>query len=122
MTPKTSGNTPQYKITVIPVNDEGSRFYLEKYKPFRLASLQQDPQAFGSTYERELAFDEETWLSRIKNPLATTFVAVRADNSSNQIVASTALIGPLPSTTAITTTTTSNNPASNPYQVILREQ
>ncbi|KAI1351179.1 hypothetical protein F5Y01DRAFT_130479 [Xylaria sp. FL0043] len=101
-----TSDTSKYKILVIPADEEGCRFYLEQYKPFRLASLQQDAQAFGSTYAREIAFDEETWLGRIKNPLATTFVAVQADN--NQVVASTSLIGPLPNT----------SPASNPYQIV----
>ncbi|KAI0508544.1 hypothetical protein F5B22DRAFT_391143 [Xylaria bambusicola] len=106
MAADTNESASQYKIIVIPVDDDGCRFYLEQYRPFRLASLQQDPQAFGSTYEREIAFDEETWLGRIKNPLAKTFVAVRTH--SNQIVASTSLIGPLPNATV----------SSNPYQVI----
>ena len=44
MATDTSDSTPEYKITVIPVDDDGCRFYLEKYKPFRLASLQYDAQ------------------------------------------------------------------------------
>ncbi|KAI0815610.1 hypothetical protein GGR55DRAFT_353406 [Xylaria sp. FL0064] len=101
-----TGDASKYKILVIPADEEGCRFYLEQHKPFRLASLQQDAHAFGSTYAREIAFDEETWLGRIKNPLATTFVAVQSD--SNQVVASASLIGPLPNT----------SPASNPYQIV----
>ncbi|KAI0966929.1 hypothetical protein F4678DRAFT_262614 [Xylaria arbuscula] len=104
-----TSDTSEYKVVVIPADDEGCRFYLEQYKPFRLASLQRDAHAFGSTYAREIAFDDEAWLGRIRNPLATTFVAVRCDDSNNQeVVASTSLIGPLPNT----------SPASNPYQVI----
>ncbi|KAI0109555.1 hypothetical protein GGR51DRAFT_511935 [Nemania sp. FL0031] len=97
----------RFKIIVIPANEEGCRFYLEQCKPFRLASLQQDPHAFGSTYKREIAFDDEAWLSRINNPSATTYVAVQSDD--NRVVASTSLIGPLPK----------SSPVSNPYQLVV---
>ncbi len=43
MAADTSGR-PKYKIVVIPADENGCRFYLEQYKPFRLASLQQDAQ------------------------------------------------------------------------------
>ncbi|KAI0409071.1 acyl-CoA N-acyltransferase [Xylaria palmicola] len=98
--------TSKFKIVVIPADEEGCRFYLEHYKPFRLASLQRDAHAFGSTYAREIAFDDEAWLGRIKNPLATTFVALQRDD--DRVVASTALIGPLPS----------GGPPGNPYQAV----
>ncbi len=35
------------------------------YRSIRLASLQTNPEAFGSTYEREAAFDEATWRARL---------------------------------------------------------
>jgi RimJ/RimL family protein N-acetyltransferase len=38
---------------------------LELYRRLRLAALQTDPGAFGSNYEREVAFDDATWLSRM---------------------------------------------------------
>lgn len=99
-------DTTKFKIVTVPADENGCRFYLEQYKPFRLASLQRDAHAFGSTYAREIAFDDEAWLGRIRNPLATTFVVVQLDD--NQVVASTSLIGPLPNAT----------PASNPYQIV----
>ncbi|KAK3077236.1 hypothetical protein LTS18_010850 [Coniosporium uncinatum] len=52
-------------------------------KEFRLRSVQLAPNNFGSTYEHELAFDDEMWASRLRNPLATTFVAVSADCDTN---------------------------------------
>lgn len=33
----------EFKIKVIPSDEDGCCFYLERYKPFRLASLKQDP-------------------------------------------------------------------------------
>ena len=35
------------------------------YRAIRLAALRTDPGAFGSTYEREAAFDEATWRARV---------------------------------------------------------
>lgn len=35
----------------------------QAWREIRLRSLAQDPDAFGSTYEREAAFDETTWRS-----------------------------------------------------------
>ncbi|KAI8629239.1 hypothetical protein F5Y19DRAFT_94624 [Xylariaceae sp. FL1651] len=99
-------DTSEFKIEVIPANEQGCRFYLERYKPFRLAALQYDADAFGSTYAREINFDDDAWLGRIKNPSAKTFVALRS--SDDEVVASTSLIGPLPNT----------GPASNPYHVL----
>lgn len=33
----------EWRIELIPPDEEGSRFYLDYYKPFRLAALEQDP-------------------------------------------------------------------------------
>ncbi|KAI1265646.1 hypothetical protein F5Y18DRAFT_385180 [Xylariaceae sp. FL1019] len=99
-------DTDAFQIQVIPPDEQGCRFCIEKYKPFRLTALREDPDAFGSTYARELEFDDEAWLGRIKNPSAMTFVAVRVHD--DQVVASTSLIGPLPS----------EGPVSNPYQTV----
>lgn len=50
---------------------------VEYYKTLRLRGLQQEPEAFLSTYEEESQFPDETWAQRVKNPSAKTFVAVR---------------------------------------------
>ncbi|KAI1763425.1 hypothetical protein GGR53DRAFT_366869 [Hypoxylon sp. FL1150] len=94
----------EWGIELVVADDEGSRFYLDQYKPFRLAALKQDPDAFGSTYEREINFTDTDWLGRIKNPLAKTFVAVNPHDK--RVLAATSLIGPL----------SNAGPASNPSQ------
>jgi GNAT superfamily N-acetyltransferase len=43
----------------------------------RLAALDEAPYAFGSTYEREVTFDENDWLGRLKR--AAYFVAFDLD-------------------------------------------
>ena len=37
----------------------------ERWRAIRLRSLQQDPNAFGSTYAREIAHTEDEWRSRL---------------------------------------------------------
>lgn len=39
----------------------------EKYKKIRLEALQENPEAFGSSYEKEIAFPDETWQERCGN-------------------------------------------------------
>lgn len=38
---------------------------VDLYRPIRLRALSTDPGSFGSTYERESAFDDATWRSRL---------------------------------------------------------
>ncbi|CAI6094727.1 unnamed protein product [Clonostachys chloroleuca] len=49
---------------------------IERYKAFRLLSLKQSPESFSSSYEREIAFPDETWIKRVSGPLSTNIVAV----------------------------------------------
>jgi GNAT superfamily N-acetyltransferase len=49
---------------------------VERYRTTRLTALQLDPDAFGSTYAREIQFTDEIWLSRLLNPLSKTLVSV----------------------------------------------
>jgi ribosomal protein S18 acetylase RimI-like enzyme len=44
----------------------------------RLEALQESPSAFGSTFERELGFDEATWRSRLET--SAFFVAESGDD------------------------------------------
>ncbi|KAJ1333027.1 GNAT family N-acetyltransferase [Microdochium nivale] len=85
----------------LSISEDDTRFYLGWLKPFRLAALQHDPDAFSSTYAREVAFSDQDWLDRLRNPLATTFVAVDAQDDSSysaqSIVGSVTLFGPVPS-------------------------
>lgn len=38
---------------------------LDLYRSIRLRALRTDPAAFGSSFERERAFDDATWLARL---------------------------------------------------------
>jgi GNAT superfamily N-acetyltransferase len=90
---------------------------VEKYKAFRLLSLQLSPEAFVSSYEREVAFPDETWNQRVFDPLATNIVAMAAmlsDGAADEEaqtdmllreewLASLTLIGPMDSAAARST-------------------
>lgn len=56
---------------------------LEALKHVRLAALRDSPDAFGSTYAREVAFTDDQWLARITGP-SVTFLAF-ADDSGRAI-------------------------------------
>jgi len=43
-----------------------------EFKALRLEALQNDPLAFGSSYEEEIKFTDKTWKERIKNTLFAT--------------------------------------------------
>lgn len=61
---------------------------LDRYKSFRLLSLQLSPSSFGSSYDREIVFPEETWISRVSNPLSTNIVAVSTTSAGSSSVSS----------------------------------
>lgn len=82
------------EIIQIPRDDASIRVYIDRYKAFRLLSLKTAPQAFGSTYERELAHPDETWYSRLADPSANTYIALQED----RIVCTLSAMGPLPCT------------------------
>jgi hypothetical protein len=45
-------------------------------KLLRLDALRTNPEAYASSYEREILFTDKQWEDRVKNPSARTFVAV----------------------------------------------
>lgn len=49
----------------------------------RLEALQESPAAFGSTYERELAFDEDRWRSRLET---TAYFVAETDGEAIGLV------------------------------------
>jgi GNAT superfamily N-acetyltransferase len=81
-----------------------------KQKAHRLLALKISPEAFGSTYEREKAFEFSEWKARLENPLAHTWVA--SEHSANdqnedenevlgrEWLGSVVLFGPLDSSSA----------------------
>ncbi|KAL4923588.1 GNAT family N-acetyltransferase [Aspergillus undulatus] len=68
------------KILTIPRSTEVSgddlRILITRHKILRLTGLQTDPEAFTSTYDREIEFSNEVWATRVLNPLGRTFVAL----------------------------------------------
>ena len=53
----------------------------QRFKAIRLRALEEAPDAFGSTLERELAFTDEQWMERLKNPETATFVATATNGN-----------------------------------------
>lgn len=82
----------KYSIIHVPHDEAGIRKYLEDYKAVRLFSLQYAPEAFGSTYARELAFEDNVWYERLRNPISNTFMAIWG---AGQIVSISTVNGPL---------------------------
>ena len=50
---------------------------IAKYREFRLQSLKLAPDAYASTYEREINFEPEVWRQRLTNPEAQHIVISR---------------------------------------------
>src|SRR5262245_44366178 len=56
-----------------------------RFKALRLRALHEDPDAFTSTYADEAQFSDEIWATRLQNPFAKTFVAVRKNNDDTRV-------------------------------------
>ncbi|KAJ5166941.1 uncharacterized protein N7482_005722 [Penicillium canariense] len=54
---------------------------VERYKNLRLYGLKVDPRSFSSTYEAESQFSDDTWRSRIQNPVGKTFASMMDSNT-----------------------------------------
>ncbi|KAM0425503.1 hypothetical protein ACHAPT_009292 [Fusarium lateritium] len=85
---------------------------ITRYKAFRLLALQLSPENFGSSYDREAAFSQETWESRLNNPVALNTILVSEPETgaettddislilSSPWLAALTLVGPLETKTA----------------------
>lgn len=60
----------------------------ERSRAIRLRSLLEVPDAFWSTYEEELAFDEATWVDRLDRDRSATFLAEADGRDVGMVVAS----------------------------------
>lgn len=121
----------EWTVEIILPDNEGVSFYLERYRPFRLFSLQESPEgrglccvfyfsfmrhnargfradinwlcwiAFSSTYEREINMTDGDWARRVASHLATTFVVV--DDRDRTVLSAATLQGPLPAPNGLVT-------------------
>jgi ribosomal protein S18 acetylase RimI-like enzyme len=82
----------KYSIIHVPHDEAGIRKYLEDYKALRLFSLKYAPEAFASTYAREIAFEDNVWYGRLSNPIANTFMAI---GEAGQLISMSTINGPL---------------------------
>ncbi|MEM9650802.1 MAG: GNAT family N-acetyltransferase [Actinomycetota bacterium] len=57
-----------------------------QYREIRLEALRHDPDAFGSTYEREMAFDDGDWRARLTDTPHGPFTMF-ADDVDGRLVA-----------------------------------
>jgi ribosomal protein S18 acetylase RimI-like enzyme len=55
-------NTPDVQVSLASIGSEAD---VAAYRRLRLLALRSDPSAFGSTYERELSFDDQRWKNRL---------------------------------------------------------
>jgi GNAT superfamily N-acetyltransferase len=53
----------------------------QRWRDLRLRALRDTPDAFGSTYEREAAFDEAVWRGRLEDPGSVSAIALDGDES-----------------------------------------
>lgn len=69
-----------YEVVQLPREEAEARGWIPKYKTLRLHALKTEPQFFGSTYEREVVWEDDVWLTRLMNPDAVTFVTLYEGN------------------------------------------
>ncbi|CAG8981833.1 hypothetical protein HYALB_00013906 [Hymenoscyphus albidus] len=78
------------EIIHIPRDEASIKKYIERYKAFRLLTLQVAPESFGTTYASEAALSDQIWYDRLANPLARTWMAFQGD----VMVGSITVVGP----------------------------
>jgi len=66
-------NAPMEKIKDVEIISVTPELW-EVYRDIRLDALQCEPQAFGSSHSRELAFTKEQWMERIANRYNTIVI------------------------------------------------
>jgi Acetyltransferase (GNAT) family len=59
----------------------------ELLRAIRLRCLREEPDAFGSTYEREVAFTDEIWVSRLRPDGNPHYLSEASDGTPNGIAA-----------------------------------
>lgn len=79
--------TPNFGFVTIPRSCDDTELWrrvVQKWTEFRLMSLQESPEAFASTFEREAAFTHDVWADRLVNPQATMLVALANSQHPDQ--------------------------------------
>ncbi|TFK34766.1 acyl-CoA N-acyltransferase [Crucibulum laeve] len=67
-----------FSIDIPPKEDD-----IANYRSIRLKSLKTNPEAYGSTYEREIAFTTDQWRSRLDAHDRKTFIAAQTTGSTS---------------------------------------
>ena len=57
----------------------------QTYRDVRLRALGTNPEAFGSSFEREVAFPDERWVERASNPGTLLWVADDEPDASSGV-------------------------------------
>ncbi|PPQ95138.1 hypothetical protein CVT25_010637 [Psilocybe cyanescens] len=69
-------NIHSERRTIFEIPTPASDVHIAMYKRVRLSGLQTNPEAFGSTYEREYSFPDSTWISRVNTKGRCTLMSV----------------------------------------------
>ncbi|KAF9479889.1 hypothetical protein BDN70DRAFT_775065, partial [Pholiota conissans] len=73
------------KITIYRISTPASDVDVEKYTRIRLDALRTNPEAFSSTYARDVHLTHEDWRGRVNTPGRTTLAAHRKGASIDAI-------------------------------------
>jgi len=87
-----------YTYTRIDPSDPNLSALAEKYRELRLSALKESPTSFSSTYETEVAFTKDQWISRLRTPGKETFICTTSPQiiaADCEWVAQVTLLGPI---------------------------